>query len=71
MAAITLSTVRPWKACTVDTQAWSRWRNCDHPGPVRASSRLQPERNAVNRLSISCLSATLRLWGCMFSICSA
>ncbi len=26
MAAITLSTVRPGKGCTVDAQAWSRWR---------------------------------------------
>ena len=43
-----MSTVRPWKACTVEAQAWSRWRSCGSLLP--SSSRpavAEPEGNPV------------------------
>ena len=42
MTAITLSTVQPWNACTVDAHAWSRWRR---RGSSLPSSRVRPSPN--------------------------
>ena len=46
MAAMTLSTVRPWKTCTIEAQAWSRWRSCAYPvlASCRPPAGISPDR---------------------------
>ena len=66
MPAITLSTVRPWKACTVDAQAWSRWRNCGSSRPsssfFASSSRNVTLSNGFQYWVCRDLDAVSGLW---------
>ena len=59
IAAITLSTVRPWNACTVKAQARSIWRSCGSP-TFTASVRPSLGRN-VTRPSLAAVTCSIWL----------